>query len=252
MQESNTPTLSPTDELSAVVSALVGDEPEKAEAPPETEAAQVEAAEPEKAETEQQAAEKPAVDYGMKVPMQDGSEVTLGELKDAWQSSNKLAIEQTEREAAITAKVARAEELLDFIEQIPEPLRRKAEAERTEYLRKEAALTASLIPEAKTAEGMAKVKETITALTDTYGIPRQRIDSIGDAMTVKILYDYAMLKQRIREASQNVKPLRSQEPKGQHKPTETKSETQSAIDRAKRTRNGSDELNAVEAIIRSA
>jgi hypothetical protein len=66
-----------------------------------------------------------------------------------------------------------------------------------------------------------------------------------------MMHDFARLKQSIRAAKDNVKPLRSAEPKPVAGITKPTSELQQLTAKAKQTRNVQDEANAVAALLRS-
>ena len=118
--------------------------------------------------------------------------------------------------------------------------------------RRELEILHASIPESTTPEGAAKMKYSLYALADSYGVPHRAIDQIRDATTIKMMYDYARLREGIREAKEKVKPLRAADTPGQRAPRQQGNELQSKIDRAKTTRNSADELAAVDALLRSA
>lgn len=241
-----------TEELEQVMGLL---SPEKAEVPPEPEKAETEGDEPhpEKDEaTEEEQAEHAKLDYGLKVPMTDGEPVTLGELKDAWQNRQSAMLELTNRENDVLRETEKAQMLLSYVEDLPPHIREAAKANAVADYQREMQLLVTIVPETKTPEGVNAMRTAIYGLAAEYGVPKRDIDQVKHAVTIKMMYDFARLKQSIRAAKENVKPLRSTEPKaeaGINKPT---SELQRLTAQAKQSRRPQDEAAAVAALLRSA
>lgn len=254
MQDSNTqtPSQSDLDEI-AGVEALLSGEPEKAPEPVAQEAANPEAAAPEKEEGDGNAPEKEQIDYELLVPITGGEPVKLGELKDAWQNQQSTKLELIERENAVVREREQANLLLSYIDQLPPHVVEAAKERAVVDFQRELAILHEAIPEARTPEGAKAMKESIYRLADEYGVPKQAIDQIKNAVTVKMMYDFARLKDSIKAAKANVKPLRSESANGRPGvPASSKSDIQGKIDRAKQTRNSADETAAVDALLRSA
>jgi hypothetical protein len=241
-----------SDELIEVMGLLA---PEKAEVPAEPEKAEPEGEEPppEKEEaTAEEQAEDAKLDYGMKVPMTDGEPVTLGELKDAYQSRQAAMLELTGRENDILRETEKAQMLLAYVADLPPHIRDAAKANAVADYQREMQLLVTIVPESKTPEGVNAMRTAIYGLAAEYGVPKRDIDQVKHAVTIKMMYDFARLKQSIRAAKDNVKPLRSADPKaavGISKPT---SELQRLTAQAQRSRNPQDEAAAVAALLRSA
>ena len=254
MQDSNiqTPSQADIDEI-AGVEALLSGEPEKAPEQAATEAANPEAAAPEKEEGDGAAPEKEPIDYELLVPITGGEPVKLGELKDAWQNQQAAKLELIERENAVVREREQANLLLSYIDQLPPHVVEAAKERAVVDYQRELAVLHEAIPESRTPEGAKVMKESIYRLADEYGVPRQAIDGIKNAVTVKMMYDFARLKDSIKAAKANVKPLRNETPNGRAAAAaSSKSEIQGKIDRAKQTRNSADEMAAVDALLRSA
>lgn len=248
MQDLNIQTPSvETDELAAVSALLSGEEPAQsgdAHVPesadtPETE--QVEA-EPERAD----------IDYGMKVPISGGDPVTLGELKDAWQSQQTAKLELIERENAIMREREQANLLLSYIEDLPPQVVEAAKSKAVHDYQQQLAILHEAVPESRTPEGSKLMKEAIYRLADEYSVPHQAIDQVKDAVTIKMMYDFARLKDAVKAAKSNVKPLRADQPKAAAAAKPNLSDTQRAIERARQTGSKQDAAAAVEQLIRSA
>jgi hypothetical protein len=197
-------------------------------------------------------AERPGIDYEVEIPMADGEKVKLGALKDFYQGQATAKLELIERENQVLKVKEEAEYLLSYIEQLPPEVRARAEQQAVYDYQREMKLLKDAIPEVQTKEGGARVKESIYALAKEYGIDPHRIDQIKDHVTVKVLYDFARLKASIKEAKANVKPLRSPDARPTQASKQTPNELQAKIARAKQTRNSVDEVQAIDALLRSA
>lgn len=254
MQDSNTTTPSPTadqDELSAVQGILEGNPETGAEPVPpvaEQDAQPEEAPDADAPEIEG----KPAIDYAAKVPMPNGDPISVGELKDYYQQQQQHKLDMIERENAVVREKDQASLLLSYVDNLPPEIAEAAKMRAVTDYRRELEILHASIPESTTPEGAAKMKSSLYALADSYGVPHRAIDQIRDATTIKMMYDYARLREGIREAKEKVKPLRAADTPGQRAPRQQGNELQSKIDRAKTTRNSADELAAVDALLRSA
>ena len=258
------PDMPVSEEIEAVMSLLSG-EPEKAETPapekdetPEAVTAEPEKEEvaaedaPEKAEDGNDAPEKDAIDYGMQVPITGGEPVTLGELKDLYQNQQAAKLELIERENTMFRAVEQSSELLNYVAQLPPQVVQAAQANIANEHRKQAGILSEILPEVRTDAGVKAVRDALLELGAEYNLQPHDIDQIKNAVTIKMMHDFARLKAGIKAAKENVKPLRSTDPKpvaGVVKPT---SELQQLTAQAKRTRNPQDEANAVAALLRSA
>jgi len=255
MQESNTqPVIDETEAVEQLLNPTPA-EPEKAEepaAPEKGEAGDANADTPEKGEgSDAEAPEKDGLDYGMKVPITGGDPVTLGDLKDAYQSQKSSQLELIERENSILRDREQANMLLSYVADLPEHVKQAAAQQAVVDYRQQMAILTEAIPEARTPEGAAHMKDVIYALTAEYGVARRDVDQIKNAVTVKMLYDFARLRADIKAARANVKPLRSETPKATQAAQQTSNPVQRAIDRAKQTRNSGDETAAIDALLRS-
>ena len=141
--------------------------------------------------------------------------------------------------------------LLSYVEELPPHIRERAIARAAASIEKESSMLYEAVPEARTAEGSAKMKESIYALTDEYGVSRALVARIVDHKTVKMLYDFARLKESVKSARANVKPIRSNDPAATAKVKGSDTTDLSArIAKAKQTRNSVDEALAVDALLK--
>ena len=247
------PDMPVTEELEAVMSLLAG-EPEKAEtpAPEKDETPEEVTAEAEKPEDGNDAPEKDAIDYGMQVPITGGEPVTLGELKDLYQNQQAAKLELIERENSVLRQLEKSSMLLQYVDQLPDHIKQAAQQQAVVDYQAQMSILMDTIPEARTPEGAQAMRTAIYGLAAEYGVPRRDVDQIKNAVTIKMMHDFARLKAGIKAAKDNVKPLRSTDPKpvqGRATPT---SELSQLTAQAKRTRNPQDEANAVAALLRSA
>lgn len=202
--------------------------------------------EPETADAEQP--EKAAIDYSAEVPMADGSKVKLGELKDYWQQQQQHVADLIERENQTLVQQEHAELLLSYVQDLPPHVRQAALQQAQEDYTSGLQRLQSMIPETKTDAGMIRVKESIHGLVSEYGVNPRWADKITDPVAIKMLHDYARLKASIKAAKDNVKPLRSDAPKGKRPGAEDA--TAAAVQRAKLSNSQDDKLAAIDKLLR--
>jgi hypothetical protein len=246
----------PLDEQQAVEALLSGDDapegeqekPERAqEAAPDREVDAEEGGDT----PEEQAEAKPesGIDYGQEVPLQDGTKVTLGELKDHYQGyQDRLAgVQQRENEA--NKKYTDVQYFMGLIqEHIPPEKIEQVQAEQKAYMDAQHAQMVETVPEMATREGYEKLKGAMMELGEEYGVAHlvPQIDSAG---FVKMMRDYVELRAAVAKARKEVKPLRKGEPRPQKKPEGKHADTEAAISRAKRTHSHQDETAAVARLL---
>ena len=209
----------------------------------------VEAASPEKEPEAAQQPEKAAIDYELKVPIAGGDPVTLGALKDAYQAQATHKMDLIDRENKLMAASEQTKLLMSYIREMPPHVLEAAKMEAATDYQREMSTLQEFIPEMRTEHGARQVKSALYGLADEYGVPHRTVDSISDAVTIKMMHDYATLKQAVKEARMTVKPLRSDPPRAQRPSATTQSAADEAIARAK---NGSqaDKLRAIDQLLR--
>jgi hypothetical protein len=233
-----------TDDVAALLMGTDTPAPEQ-----ETEQALDTAAEAEKlGEGSAETPEKDALDYGMKVPITGGEPVTLGELKDAWQNKQAAMLEVQDRENAILRKSQDIEQLMSFMDQLPQGALELAKQRREAMYATELPKLAAAIPGINTAEGAREVVAVMAEAAKDYGISEEELRMVMDSRYIKWMYDAARQAKAIREAKQNVKPLRADQPKAQN--ASKSSEIELLTARAKTSRNTADEARAVDALLR--
>jgi uncharacterized phage infection (PIP) family protein YhgE len=253
MQES-TALPSVTDELEAVAQ-LLQPEPEKAEEAAEPEKAEpaAEAPEPEKEQPgAEDEPEKAEIDYGMKVPITGAEPVTLGELKDLWQSQAQAKLDLIEERNELIRKKEQSETLINFVESLPPHVQQLAQQRAADAYQRQTQDLMVRVPEVKTQAGFDALRAEMSELAREYAAPPEEVGSVQYAWAIHMMRDLARYKQAIRDAKANVKPLRSETPKAVQAVKQAADPIKQAIDRAKQTRNSADETAAVDALLRKA
>lgn len=254
MPELNTTILAPepevvTDDLAAI-DALIRGEPEKAAADaPEKESSDLQEA-PALTPEKEAAPEVHEVNYDQMIPITGGEPVSLGALKDAYQQRQSSNLELIDRENKVLRDMEKQQMLLSYVQQLPPHIAEAAQAEAARDYEREMNLLHTSIPEAKTPEGFRAVRDSLYSLAKEYGLPTQAVDSIKDAVTIKMMHDYARLKQSVKAARDNVKPLRAENVKGQS--ASRQSDTDVLMAKARQSRSGEDQLRAIDSLLRRA
>jgi hypothetical protein len=228
--------------------ALLNGEPEKVE--PVTEGVGV----PEKEQDATKPATEPekavdTLDYGLKVPITGGEPVTLGELKDAYQSKQAAMLELTERENGVLRKMDEATLLMSYVQDLPPHVAEAAKAQAVQDYQREMQTLVNILPEVKTPEGAQAMKSALYELAAEYGLKKHDVDQVKNAVTLKMMYDYARLKASVRQAKEAVKPLRSASPTP-GKANISSDATQLAIEKAKRSGSAGDKDAAIALLLR--
>lgn len=233
------------DQITALLTGkeLPEQKPEVAAVPDEAPAAEPEVAE----EGSTEAPEADALDYGLKVPIKGGEPVTLGELKDAYQDKQTALLEVQDRENSLLRKAQDVEQLLSFIDELPPAAIEAAKQRRAAMYAQELPKLTAAIPGINTAEGAREVVKIMAEAAKDYGIAEDELRMVMDSRFIKWMYDSARQSKAIREARQNVKPLRSDAPKAQH--AAKSSETELLISKAKQSRSSADKDLAISALL---
>jgi len=253
MQESNTQPI--TDETEAIAALLSPSaEPEKAEATPEPEKEQAgadPAAEPEKDEPAAEVEPEKAIDYGMKIPITGAEPVTLGELKDLWQNQAQAKLDLIEERNEFVRTKVQSEILINFMESLPPQMIQLAQQRAAESYQKQMQNLADRVPEVKQQAGLDALRQDLVSLAKEYAAPPEEVGSVQFAWAIHMMRDLARYKQAIKDAKATVRPIRSETPRAAQAVPQQTNPIQKAIDRAKQSRNSSDEAAAVDAILRS-
>ena len=198
-------------------------------------------------EAEPEAEMQDGIDYSVEVPMSDGSKVKLGELKDHYQDAQRHVLELQERENAVMAKYNEVNELAQYTQLPPQQLE-TIRRQQQDYLQQEHQKMLAAIPELADQAQFVKVKEGIYNLAAEYGIT-DLVSQVTDHRVVKMLNDFSKLRNSIKAAKDNVKPLRSKEPKASNKAGGKADAATNAINRAKETGRTGDQIAAINALL---
>lgn len=182
--------------------------------------------------------------YAQEVKLSNGQTMTVGELKDMAQEFDSRTLSLIERETAVVKQYHELQEMAGYLN-LPEGVKEAIAQQQAAYLSGQHDLMLKAIPEWTDRAAFEKGRAAIHELGQEYGVDLSRVT---DHKVVKMLHDYARLKAAVKQARENVKPIRTPEPKG--KPAVRTSATQTAIDRAKQTGSEADKTRAVEALLR--
>jgi hypothetical protein len=234
----------------ATIDALIRGGPEKAAADtPEKETSDLQEA-PVPTPEKEAAPAVSEVNYDQMIPITGGEPVKLGELKDAWQNRQSASLELIDRENEVLRVTEKAQLLLSYVNALPPEIAEAAQAEAARDYERETTRLHSSIPETKTPEGFRAVREKLYELVAEYGLPKQAVDTIKDATTIKMMHDFARLKASVKAARDNVKPLRADNTRAQH--ASTQSEIDVLMAKARQSRSGDDQLKAIDSLLRRA
>jgi len=185
--------------------------------------------------------------YAQPVKLSDGSTMSVGELKDLAQGWNAKQVELIERENGVMKQRNELEEIVQYL-QLPPEVRERIQHQQTEYLSQQHNQMLAAIPEFQDRAQFEKGRVAIFDLGTEYGVDLSRVT---DHRVVKMLHDFARLKVGIKAAKDNVKQIRTPEPKAKHLPPKGRqSELNTAIDRAKQTGNAGDIDRAVGQLLK--
>jgi hypothetical protein len=219
-----------------------GDAPAEVAGDSETELETEEEAEPEVDDEESS-----GVDYSAVVPMSDGSKVTLGELKDHFQDQQSKTLELQERENALMSQMNEMQEMSQYTQLPPEQLA-VIKGRQEQYLQQQHGLMLEAIPAFKDPTAFTEAKKGIDQLAIDYGI-QEAVAGISDHKIVKLLHDFASLRSGIKAAKDNVKPLRSKEPRAKTKSPGKLNKVDALAKQARQSGSKSDQIAAIDALL---
>lgn len=185
--------------------------------------------------------------YAQSVKLSNGETMTVGALKDLAQDWNAKQVELIERENGVMKQRNELEEIGQYL-QLPPEVRERIEHQQREYLSQQHNQMLAAIPEFKDQASFEKGRVAIFDLGAEYGVDLSRVT---DHRVVKMLHDFARLKVGIKAAKDNVKQIRTPEPKAkQRAPQGRQSELNNAIERAKATGSAGDIDRAVGQLLK--
>ena len=233
------------DSLEAVTDLLSGKKPEEATA---VEPVGDDDTSEEEAQEEAPAEVPDGLDYSAEVPMQDGSKVTLGALKDAYQDTQRNDLERQERENALFRKEMDVNDLLPFV-QLPPEKAAQVKQDQEAYMRQQHELMLEMVPEMADQTQFVARKQSIEAHAKEWGIERH-VERLTDAVLVRYINAMAKREDNMRSAAQNVKPLRSKEPKAVNKSVGKVDAATNAANKAAKTGSRGDQIAAINALLK--
>ncbi len=188
-----------------------------------------------------------AIDYEQEIPLSSGTKVKLGELKDFYQAQDQKVAELIERENAMLAKAAEVNDYLELLEQIPEAQKAQIRQQQEQLLMTEHKLMLDAIPEWKDQGQFAAGKERIFNLAREYGI-QQHLERVSDHRILKMLNDYARMREAVKAAREKVAPAKAPDPKG--KQSAPKPQLAGLVQKAKQTGSEADQMAAINTLLR--
>jgi len=188
------------------------------------------------------------VDYALEVPMTDGTKVKLGELKDHYQQYQTHVMEVQERENALMQKYEEVNQLAQYAQLPPERLA-SIQQQQQRYLEQQHQLMLETMPDLKDKATFDTTKAAIYELAKEYGV-EDVIGQVTNHKVVKMLRDYATLRKSIKAAKDNVKPLRSAEPRSKNAPVGKPDAAAMAAQRATQTGSKQDQIAAISALLK--
>lgn len=198
-------------------------------------------------ETTEEQSEENRVNYDQEVPLVNGERMTVGQLKDFVQSAKKQQADFIEKENVVLRKLDEVNRLSQYLDVVPPEVKQQAIAEMQETIKQEFTRMLDVIPQWKDAVEFNKGKESIYNLAREYNLERD-ISQVSDHRVVKLLYDFARIKDSLR-ATKDLKPKPATQAKAQSKAPQTQSDKQNQlINRAKQTKSHDDELAAIKAL----
>lgn len=194
------------------------------------------------------------VDYAMEIPLADGSTVTLGALKDAYQDTRDRELDLQERENKMIERAVEQDRVLKYFDQLPPQLRYRAAQDLDEHIRRESDGVLDLIPTWRHEDARTVDHGLILELAASYGMKAEVAAELkypSDRRIVKMLRDFSRLKASVKQARLQAK--QDPAPSSKIKPNRTdvtQGNAQALADKAKQSRSRADEIAAVGALLK--
>lgn len=156
--------------------------------------------------------------YKLKVPLGDEHDpVTLGALKDAYQSDQRIEskrLELEEERSDFQNEMIRSRgELAELIrllgpDKIPPELIAHAQRAHIQQLDEQRSELLAIFPEWRDPSAFQSGQDEILAAVADYGFRRADLDSVVDHRLTKLLHDFARMKRRVDKATAKAKELK--------------------------------------------
>lgn len=194
--------------------------------------------------------------YAQTVRMADGSDVSVGELKDAWSARAQAELAMQQRESEMAEHLVEMERVLKFFEAIPGVMKYRGAEHYEAMVRRESAGLLEIYPAWRDEKARQADETEVLALAREYGREeaiRQELRNPSDRMVVKMLVDFARLRARVARAGAQLKAAQPTErPAARQVAVATVARQRDAlVARAKATGRQADQLRAVNALLGS-
>jgi hypothetical protein len=247
------PNASALEQVEALLSGKTIDEPTAPETAPDpapggdAAAAKESEVETDEGEPETEDPEDAKAFYAQTFKLSDGTEMTVGEAKDLAQDFTTRQVDLIERENSLMTRTNELNELGQYLN-LPPEVRERIQQQQMQHLTTQHHAMLAAIPEFKDQAVFEKGRLAMFDLGHEYGVD---LSKVTDHRVVKMLYDFTRLKAGIKSARENVKPIRTPEPKAkQVRQTGRQTELSNAMTRAQ-TGTQADKEAAVEMLLRS-
>lgn len=212
--------------------------------------------EPDAIQTEGQGGEKApdGLDYGLAIPLGNGRDATLGELKDAYNRAEMREVEVQEREAAILRQNVELDEVLNSVmDQLPPQLRSAAAEHLSRTHARAAAAVLEAIPQWREETARQADFGMIQELADSYGLGAHVAHTLkypSHPGTLQLLRDFARLRDTVRKAGGKLKAAQAQHSKITPANVSRQDEGKALAQRAKQSGKVGDQIAAVSQLLR--
>jgi hypothetical protein len=204
----------------------------------------------------QEEEQKPdGLDYTQPIPLGNGREATLGELKDYFQAAEQRELQAQEREAAIARQQVELDEMLySVVDELPPQLRQIVAQRMSAQHARAAAAVLEAIPQWREETARQADFGLIQGLAEEYGLTAQighQLKFPSHPGTLQLLRDFARLRETVRKAGGKLKA--AQAPQSRIKPgtVPRQDKGQALIQRAKQSGKQADQLAAVAQLLGS-
>lgn len=192
--------------------------------------------------------------YATRVRMKDGSELTVGELKDHYQARAAREVEFQERENKLAEQLVEQERAVKFFDSLPMQMKYRMAEQLNEQIEREARGLLEVFPGWRDERARQADTGLVEALAKEYGLAREiaaELRNPTDRRVVKMLVDYARLRQQVTSARERLRNVSEQKPQPRNAPRTTDGTRQRALEqRARQTRATSDQVAAVAELLR--
>jgi len=185
---------------------------------------------------------------------ENGEKVTvkLGELKDFYQKykpQQRDELQIIERENKTMRDLGQLREMAVKLGVLPEAEVQAYHQEKQHQRNNERLALLDALPALRDPEKFKAADAAMTRLARDYALPPD-VDPTASHQWLKLVHDYAMLRERMRAAQANVKPARPREPNGKPRShASSRSNIEQLTATAQRTKNIRDQTAAVTALL---